>query len=42
VGGQPRRLGLSPAEKKALIAFLLTLSDLEMVNDPRFSDPFAR
>jgi cytochrome c peroxidase len=42
VGGQPRRLNLNPAEKAALVAFLLTLTDQAMVEDPKFADPFAR
>lgn len=37
-----RRLGLSAEEKAALVAFLHTLSDHEMVKDPKFSDPFVR
>lgn len=37
-----RRLGLSVEEKGALVAFLHTLTDHEMVNDPKFSDPFVR
>jgi cytochrome c peroxidase len=39
--GQPRRLDLSPAEKAALVAFLNTLTDELMVNDPKFADPFV-
>lgn len=30
------------AEKKALVAFLKTLTDWKFVTDPRFSDPFIR
>ena len=38
---QPRRLNLTDAEKAALLAFLETLTDNEMLADPRFSDPFS-
>ena len=36
-----RPLNLSSAEKKALVAFLKTLSDPKFITDPKFSDPFA-
>jgi len=36
----PRRLGLSPADQAALVAFLRTLTDLGPSQDVRFSDPF--
>ncbi len=32
---------LTPAEKAALKAFLLTLSDDDFLQDPAFSDPFV-
>ena len=35
-------LGLSTAEKADLMAFLHTLTDHEMMTDPKFSDPFVR
>ncbi|MBR9860639.1 c-type cytochrome [bacterium] len=35
-----RGLNMSPQHKKALIAFLNTLTDVDMVTDPKFSDPF--
>jgi cytochrome c peroxidase len=38
--GGVRRLNLSDAEKRALVAFLHTLSDYELAADPKFSDPF--
>ena len=38
--GAPRRLGLSAAERAALIAFLDTLTDEALLDDVRFSDPF--
>lgn len=34
--------GLKPEEKAALVAFLKTLTDEDLVEDPRFSDPFIR
>ncbi len=39
-GGVPQRLGLSVADKAALVAFMLTLNDATFVSDPRFSNPF--
>lgn len=39
--GQATRLNLSDQEKDAIVAFLHTLTDLDMVNDPKFSDPFV-
>jgi cytochrome c peroxidase len=36
----PVRMNLTEFEKNALVAFLKTLSDFELVNDPKFSDPF--
>lgn len=41
-GGAPLRLGLTPEEKAALVAFLRTLTDEELLTDARFSDPFDR
>jgi cytochrome c peroxidase len=38
--GNPARLDLSVADEAALVAFLETLSDAELLVDPRFSDPF--
>ena len=38
--GNPRRLGLNVMEKSALVAFLKTLTDEQLVQDVRFSDPF--
>lgn len=41
VAGAPiRRLNLSEDDKNALEAFLNTLTDTEMLTDPKFSDPF--
>ena len=36
----PRRLNLTADQKAALVAFLKTLTDQNLVNDPKFSDPF--
>ena len=38
--GNPLRMNISPDEKHAIIAFLNTLTDHEMITDPKFSDPF--
>ena len=38
--GNPLQMNISPEEKKAIIAFLHTLTDDEMISDPKFSDPF--
>jgi cytochrome c peroxidase len=38
--GQPRRLNLTAEQKAALVAFLKTLTDRTVVEDPRFQDPF--
>ncbi|MBV1859353.1 MAG: cytochrome-c peroxidase, partial [Nannocystaceae bacterium] len=38
--GQPQSLGLSTLEKQALVAFLGTLTDRIILEDPRFSNPF--
>lgn len=37
---QPVKLMLSDSEKKAIIAFLHTLTDQEFVTNPKFSNPF--
>lgn len=39
--GTPRRLDLTSQQKDALVAFLGTLTDQELLSHPRFSDPFA-
>lgn len=39
--GAPRALGLSAAQKKALVAYLKTLTDSAFLTAPRFSDPFV-
>lgn len=38
--GLPRRLNLSAADKSALEAFLLTLTDTTLTTDAKFSNPF--
>lgn len=39
--GAPKQMNLSELEKRALEAFLLTLTDDSFVKDVRFSDPFV-
>lgn len=39
-GGSVMRLNLNDSEKQALVAFLKTLTDEEMIADTRFSNPF--
>lgn len=39
--GDPRHLDLTPEESEALVAFLKTLTDHVLINDPKFSDPFV-
>jgi cytochrome c peroxidase len=38
--GNALRMNISADEKRAIIAFLSTLTDHEMISDPKFSDPF--
>jgi cytochrome c peroxidase len=38
--GNALRMNISENEKHALIAFLNTLTDHEMITDPKFSNPF--
>ena len=38
--GSALRLNIQPSEKKAIIAFLNTLTDHTMITDPKFSNPF--
>lgn len=40
IGGPPLDINLTPQEKQDLIAFLKTLTDWDLINDPRFSNPF--
>ena len=41
-GGAPLRLNLTPNEKAALVAFLITLNDNNLVTDAKFSNPFKK
>ncbi len=40
-GRQPLRMFLSGEEKIALAAFMRTLTDVHLLSDPKFSDPFV-
>jgi cytochrome c peroxidase len=40
VNPAPRHLNFTDSEKRALIAFLKTLTDQTFLTDPKFSDPF--
>ena len=40
--GEATKIHMTSQEKAALIAFLETLTDYEMLEDPKFSDPFVR
>ncbi len=40
--GTPRRMGLTAAEKAAMVAFLRTLTDSTFLTAPKFSNPFAQ
>jgi cytochrome c peroxidase len=42
IGGTPYQLNLTEYQKSALVAFLKTLTDHVLLDDPRFSDPFVR
>jgi cytochrome c peroxidase len=37
---EPIRLNLNDLEKKAIVAFLKTLTDEQFLKDPKYSDPF--
>jgi cytochrome c peroxidase len=39
-GSDPVELNLTDTEKQALVAFMETLTDFDLISDPRFSDPF--
>jgi cytochrome c peroxidase len=39
--GHPMRMNISEQEEDAIIAFLGTLTDKDMITDPKFSDPFV-
>ncbi|MGC4021144.1 MAG: hypothetical protein QM734_03970 [Cyclobacteriaceae bacterium] len=36
----PKQLMISDTEKQSIIAFLNTLTDYQMITDPKFSSPF--
>ncbi len=38
---EPKRLNLSDYDKKCLVAFLNTMTDVSITTDPKFSDPFS-
>lgn len=38
--GSPRRISITDNEKRAIIAFLQTLTDPNMISDPKLSNPF--
>lgn len=40
--GKPLRLNLKPEEKKALVAFMKTLTDKTFVTDTKYSNPFTK
>ena len=40
INGQVRRMDISELEKKAIVAFLNTLTDFQVVTDPKFASPF--
>jgi len=40
VTGEPMRMNISDNEKKAIVAFLNTLTDYSMITDDRYSSPF--
>ena len=41
-GGVPLRLGLTVAQRDALVAYLHTLTDHALLTDPRFANPFVQ
>jgi len=40
--GEPIRMDLTTIEKRALVAFMHTLTDEDYINDERFGDPFTK
>lgn len=40
INGEPMRMDIPDGDKKAIIAFLSTLTDEKMISDVRFSNPF--
>lgn len=41
-GGNPKQFNFTESEKRQFKAFLNTLTDWEMINDPRLSNPFVK
>jgi cytochrome c peroxidase len=39
--GSPKKFNFTPSEKKALVAFMKTLTDRTFVSDTKYSNPFA-
>ena len=39
--GSPQQLNMTSLDKKAIKAFLLTLTDMDFMNDVKYSDPFS-
>ncbi len=39
---RPLRMFMTSEEKAALVAFMKTLTDYELISDPKFSDPFGQ
>ena len=39
--GEPRKLNLTELQKRSLVAFMQTLTDYELMRDPKFSNPFT-
>ena len=40
IGGPPIQFNFTQEQKSALIAFLKTLTDIDFINDVRYSNPF--
>jgi cytochrome c peroxidase len=40
--GQPLRLNLTTADRDAIVAFMKTLTDNVLINDPKFTNPFRK
>lgn len=40
--GEPKQFNFTQEQKDALKAFFATLTDYELMNDVRFSDPFKK
>ena len=40
--GEPLRFELSDYQKKCLVAFLKTFTDVNLISNPMYSDPFRK